>query len=687
MRTAVLALAVTAATAFAGAQPALAADTGSIIGHLTTDAGEPVGSATVNVYTADTWMWVGWATTADDGSYTVADLPAGSYLLEFQPFDRPGQFYDNKTWLDDADPVAVVAGQATTVDEDLNGVGYVTGVLRDADGNALADRSVAVSSVNGGSSNGWTDWEGRYRVAVTAGEYLVSFEPYPGSGQWQYVPGKVFGEDATIFTVVAGQDTVADDTALVAGSISGRLTTADGQPVAGARISLGNREMSGTGPELSTNANGAFSAAAVLPGEYVVRFEKDDRIQFYNGKTSWETANLITVTSGQNTRVVDSWLPTGSVAVSAVDSVTGASIADFCVSDACSAGTGTVTVSGLTVGRHELFLFTVDGSYFERSRIVNARANQTVAVTVKMRPAARISTTVVDAATGAPVAGVCAGAFKPKHVAQPDGFGYCSDATGRLTIGRLTAGTYRLFVDPTEAPRYGRQWLGATGGTGDERQAASVTAAVGEVATAPTVRLDPAGSIAGTVTDGATGVPIEFSSVNLLTSHPGAGLSETSTDEDGHYRIDRLGPYAWPLGFAANGYAGQWSGNAADRYAATPVQVTAGGVATGDIGLVRGVEVRGTVALEDGTPVDGYVATKNAETGDYAGTDYAEDGTYLIRVIAGQRVSYAYDVYAGDRYFSSDRAALPPAEPGGPVRYVVRVPATGLQLNLTVATS
>ena len=289
---------------------------------------------------------------------------------------------------------------------------------------------------------------------------------------------------------------------------------------------------------------------------------------------------------------------------------------------------------------------------------MNARANQTVAVTVKMRPAARISTTVVDAATGAPVAGVCAGAFKPKHVAQPDGFGYCSDAAGRLTIGRLTAGTYRLFVDPTEAPRYGRQWLGATGGTGDERQAASVTATAGEVATAPTVRLDPAGSIAGTVTDGTTGVPIEFSSVDLLTSHPGAGLSETSTDEDGHYRIDRLGPYAWPLRFGATGYAGQWSGNAADRYAATPVQVTAGGVATGDIGLVRGVEVRGTVALEDGTPVDGYVATKNAETGDYAGTDYAEDGTYLIRVIAGQRVSYAYDVYAGDRYFSSDRAAV-----------------------------
>jgi hypothetical protein len=114
--------------------------------------------------------------------------------------------------------------------------------------------------------------------------------------------------------------------------------------------------------------------------------------------------------------------------------------------------------------------------------------------------------------------------------------------------------------------------------------------------------------------------------------------------------------------------------------------VTEGGTATHDAALVGGVEVSGAIALDDGTPADGFVTTSNAETGDYAGTVWAEGGHYAMRVLP-QRVSYGYDVYVGERYFSSDRAPLPPAEPGGPVRYVVRVPATGLALNLTVASS
>ena len=204
--------------------------------------------------------------------------------------------------------------------------------------------------------------------------------------------------------------------------------------------------------------------------------------------------------------------------------------------------------------------------------------------------------------------------------------------------------------------------------------------------TAPTARLDRSGTIVGTVTDGATGTPVGSVGVNLFTAHPGSGVGETNTDEQGNYRISRLGPYAWPIAFGGSGFPTQWSGNAASRYAATPVAVAAGGEATHDTGLVRGVEVRGTVALDDGTPADGYVTTSNADTGDYAGTIWAEGGHYAMRVLP-QRVSYGYDVYVGERYFSSDRAPLPPAEPGGPVRYVVRVPATGLELALTVASS
>ena len=191
VRAALLAVAVTTATAIAGATPAFAADTGSITGHLTTDVGDPVGSATVYAYTAETWEFAGNATTDEGGAYTIEDMPAGSYLLEFMPVDRPGQFYDNKPWIHQADPVTVVAGQAATVDEDLEPIGFVTGALLGADGNPLVDRPGSASATHGGSSpSGRTDADGRYRIAVTPGDYLVSFEPYGDGTQNAVRPGQ-----------------------------------------------------------------------------------------------------------------------------------------------------------------------------------------------------------------------------------------------------------------------------------------------------------------------------------------------------------------------------------------------------------------------------------------------------------------------------------------------------------------
>jgi hypothetical protein len=254
-----------------------------------------------------------------------------------------------------------------------------------------------------------------------------------------------------------------------------------------------------------------------------------------------------------------------------------------------------------------------------------------------------------------------------------DGFAACSSFLGTVTLGELTNGNYRLFAKPQSAS-YGMQWVGATGGTGDERQAVVIPATLGTVAAAPQIRIDRTGSIAGTVTDAETGAPIVNARVAPFSQQPGQGAPETLTDEHGRYQVDGLGPYAWPLKFAAIGSAQAWTGGAATRYTATPTQVTAGATATADLALRDGVEVAGSVRTESGAAISGFVSVRNADTGDYAGSDDVSDGRFSVRVLPGTRIYFSYTLSEDGVSHNVDRV------PGD----IVRVPATGLTAEIVV---
>ena len=89
----------------------------ALSGMVTAD-GAALGGASVAVYTADTRRWIRSATSAADGSYSVAGLAAGEYKLYVQP-NEPG--YANR-WLGgagfDSATVVTLAGP-TPVDVDL----------------------------------------------------------------------------------------------------------------------------------------------------------------------------------------------------------------------------------------------------------------------------------------------------------------------------------------------------------------------------------------------------------------------------------------------------------------------------------------------------------------------------------------------------------------------------------------
>ncbi|MET7667864.1 carboxypeptidase regulatory-like domain-containing protein [Micromonospora luteifusca] len=683
-RRALLAGALVAALVLPGATPAQAAATGAVSGRLTTSAGTAAAEVLVQVYEADSYNYVDNTSTDADGNYTIAGLPAGSYLVGYFPLEQPGQYYRQHPTIWDANPVTVTAGGTARADDQLFGTGTITGQLVNTAGEPLPDLYIEAREVEtDGAAGGRTDDQGRFTFTTRPGRYILSFQPIEGSYQVQYVPGKTDRDSATVFEVKADEATVVNETALPAGGLSGRFTTAAGAPLADAQVVISAGSSSGAYTD--TDANGEFSVQ-LLPGSYIVGLFAGDRQQYYRGKLTSEEADHVEVRGGQQTRITDSLLGTGSVTVQAVDSVTGAPIANFCAQSVCSNGTGTVTVTDLPQGSHTIYLDTPDRLHFSRERAgVKVKANRDTKLTVKLRPGAVISTTIVDRQSGAPLADVCLDTFLPKQASLQDGYGDCSDRNGRIKVGPLTAGSYKLFAVPL-SDTYGRQWVGANGGTGDEREALAVTATAGQVVTGPQVRLDRAGTVTGTVTDPA-GKPVPNAGVSVLTGHPGVGAQDASTDEHGVYTLKRLGPYAWPLVVGANPYASEWSGDKTSRFTATPVTVTAGAAASHNVQLDQGIELTGTFRTPDGTPfTSGFVIARSADTGDIAGNGWMTDGQFSMRLKGPQRIFFTYNTSLGEKQF--DGRYLVTRPDGTRKLGLFSVPASGsMSVQLVVPTS
>ncbi|MEU8180651.1 carboxypeptidase-like regulatory domain-containing protein [Micromonospora sp. NPDC049044] len=684
-RRALLAGAVVAALVLPGATPAQAAATGAVSGHLTTSTGTAAAEVQVLVYDADSYSYVHDTYTDADGSYTVAGLPAGSYLVGFFPLEQPGQYYHQQPTIFSATPVDVTAGGTARADDQLFAVGTITGQIVNAAGEPVPNLAVNAREVEtGAATGGLTDDQGRFSFTTQPGRYTLSFEPIPGSYQKQYVPGKIDQDSAGVFEVKADETIVVNETALSAGTLSGRFTNAAGAPLANAQVSI-NTAGGGSGAYTETDANGEFTAQ-LLPASYLVGLYAGDRQQYYRGKLNSEDADRVEVRGGEQTTITDSLLGTGSVTVQAVDSVTGASIANFCVRSVCSNGSGTATVTDLPQGSYTLDVNVADGLHFSREVTgVDVRAGRDKKLTVKLRPAAVISTTIVDRQSGLPVPNVCLDTFLPKQAKLGAGYGNCSDRTGKIKTGPLAAGSYKLFAVP-RGDTYGRQWVGVNGGTGDEREAAVVTATVGQVVTGPQIKLDRAGSVTGTVTD-PTGKPAPEAAVSVLTAHPGVGAEDATTDEHGVYTLNRLGPYAWPVVVSGYSYVSEWSGDKPSRFTATPVTVTAGAAATYNVQLDQGVQLTGTFRTPDGTPfTDGFVIARSVDTGDIAGNSRMENGQFSFRLKGPQKIFFTYDVSLGDKQFDGRYLVTQPDGTRKLARFTV--PTSGsMSVDLVVPTS
>jgi carboxypeptidase family protein len=292
---------------------------GAISGRITDPSGNGIGN--VNVYVVYPYPVFSFysTTSAADGGYTLADLPADDYQICFDPSNATGASstgYLGECYDDQADvygggtPIPVALGQTTG---GINAVlalgGAVTGTVTDPAGNPVEGVFVSLIPDAGFGASASTDAQGHYTISgIAPGEYTPCFDgsfAEFGTAPYGYTSDCLDGRPS--FELAAGQMVAGQDTTLqLAGAIGGSVTGADG-PVAWVWVSVFD---AATGAELnstSTDESGNWQLQGFAPGQYTVCYDPSFagggyQPSCYDGQPEG-AGTPVTVTGGQLTTV------------------------------------------------------------------------------------------------------------------------------------------------------------------------------------------------------------------------------------------------------------------------------------------------------------------------------------------------------------------------------------------------
>ncbi len=226
-----------------------------------------------------------------------------------------------------------------------------------------------------------------------------------------------------------------------------------------------------------TNASGEYTIEE-SPGKYKVGFNASGfTTQYYNGVSSLEEAQTVTVTSGKIAEHVDAELESttpGTITGRVTDASNGqgAGGVEACVygpsGNHCAEtnGNGEYTISGLSAGSYTINFFSAvtceeeqgekvrcqpKSNYIRQSTLVKVKANKTETVNVALQPGGQIGGTVTNASIthpGLAKVSVCATKFlgKKAHEWEEYGPGGCSwtNSSGQYTISGLESGSYKV---------------------------------------------------------------------------------------------------------------------------------------------------------------------------------------------------------------------------------------------------
>jgi hypothetical protein len=283
-----------------------------------------------------------------------------------------------------------------------------------------------------------------------------------------------------------------------------------------------------------------------------------------------------------------------------------------------------------------------------------------------------ISGTVTDASTGLPLAEMCVSVTGPTSVFGSE----LTAADGTYRFGGLGTGDYEVEFSDCDAGVYATEWYDAKA---DQTSANAVHVVVGYDTPGIDAALGKGSAITGTVTDAATGTPLDGVCVSVVSPSTGQTVAFAETGPDGGYSAAPLFAGSYKVAFDDCGsgvYATEWYDNKLTFLSADAVSVVAGHDTGGiDVGLDLGGTISGTVtdatsgALLAGMCVQADLAGSAGD--DFDSRFYAitgADGTYTIRpLVTGTYIVYFSDCDSGrylDQYYSGE-AGKTSADPVG----------------------
>ncbi|MCD6305890.1 MAG: carboxypeptidase regulatory-like domain-containing protein [Deltaproteobacteria bacterium] len=657
---------------------------GFVSGRVTDAQGNPMANLHVfAVSMACGGNWLGGTETDQNGDYQLTGMPGGEIYVTAcgwcSRLPYVSEWYNNVTDCNLATPVPVTVEQVTeNIDFSLEQGGIISGRVAD-----LADQPLSMISIDvvdhkcdGNWYGAATEPNGEYGVVVPPGDYYVRAYASPSHQNyllewWDGLSGAPDCNLAAPVTATVGGPAGNIDFALApGGSVSGKVTDADGNGIANVHMAAHSQACGGNwlgGTE--TDQNGDYRIAGLPQGDnYIHACASCSGLSYanewYDNVVNCNEASPVVVAVGQDYPGVNFSLEEGGsisgfvyAAEDGVTPIAGATVGvemftgGWGMGAATTGPDGSYTLTNLPTGEYRVNAWAEGRAreYWQdvlwhhlASPVSVAGGEDTANITFTLGPGGSISGQVATANPGALLANISVEAHRQ---GDEGAAGVTTLPDGTYTIAGLPFGDYKV-----NAPSTGR-W-----GSGDDQYAiqyhdhqtdpnsatlVSISPGLPN-ATGINFDLSPGGAICGHVyeEDGIT--PIYNVHVYAVDQTTGSWMAYANTGRDGSYSLVLpTGTYRVRACPACNGldFIDEWFDDELLESDATPVSVTAPNDTPNiDFSLTRGGTIQGRVTdlSGHGLPDVCVMAFANRCWQDWSGSGQTDaEGNYTFRAPAG----------------------------------------------------